>query len=355
MKHRLADFESLEKVLRGKKKAQRVHFVELGIDEEIIKDIIENVMGKKWIAAGEETWQDHLRQTIDFYYAMGYDCVPVRVGWQNLPKFKERKTADTAALSKGQRGWTEEAGGIIKNFEDFEKLGWDTITHDLRDLNYAEQNLPEGMKITVCTVLFEMALEVFFGYEDLFIFSYDNPELVDAVLQGWGRKVYEAYKEVAQRPGVGAIFHGDDLAYKTGTMLSPEFLRKNIFPWFKKYADVAHKHGKMFWYHSCGKVSDVMDDLIEDVKIDAFHSFQDVILPVGDFMKKYGDRVAALGGIDVDKLARLDEEELRDYVRSVLDQCSPGRFALGSGNSVANYIPSRNYLAMIDEGLKWRR
>lgn len=30
-----------------------------------------------------------------------------------------------------------------------------------------------------------------------------------------------------------------------------------------------------------------------------------------------------------------------------------GRYALGSGNSVANYVPVQNYLAMLDEGYHW--
>ena len=70
-------------------------------------------------------------------------------------------------------------------------------------------------------------------------------------------------------------------------------------------------------------------------------------------MEKYGDRIAALGGIDLDKLGRMEEGELRKYVRESLDRCMPGRYALGSGNSIANYIPPENYLAMLEEGLKW--
>ena len=94
-------------------------------------------------------------------------------------------------------------------------------------------------------------------------------------------------------------------------------------------------------------------DLIEDVKIDAFHSFQDVIIPIGRFMERYGDRIAGFGGVDMDCLARMEEDELRQYVRSILDDCMPGRFALGSGNTVANYIPVDNYLAMLDEARRW--
>lgn len=96
-----------------------------------------------------------------------------------------------------------------------------------------------------------------------------------------------------------------------------------------------------------------MDDLVDDVRIDAFHSFQDVIMPVAEFSEKYGHKVAALGGVDMDKLARMNESELREYVRDILSGCMPGRFALGSGNTVANYLPPENYLAMLDEGLLW--
>jgi uroporphyrinogen decarboxylase len=65
--------------------------------------------------------------------------------------------------------------------------------------------------------------------------------------------------------------------------------------------------------------------------------------------------VAALGGVDVDKLARFDEESLRKYVRDILDKCMPGgRYALGSGNSVTNYVPPKNYITMLEEGLKWK-
>jgi uroporphyrinogen decarboxylase len=32
-----------------------------------------------------------------------------------------------------------------------------------------------------------------------------------------------------------------------------------------------------------------------------------------------------------------------------------GGYVLGTGNSVANYIPLPNYLAMLDEGRRWNR
>jgi len=61
-----------------------------------------------------------------------------------------------------------------------------------------------------------------------------------------------------------------------------------------------------------------------------------------------------LGGIDVDILSRLSEKEVRKEVTRILYECAPGGgYALGSGNTIANYVKLENYLAMLDEGSKY--
>ncbi|GAI30221.1 unnamed protein product, partial [marine sediment metagenome] len=81
------------------------------------------------------------------------------------------------------------------------------------------------------------------------------------------------------------------------------------------------------------------EDLIEDVRIDAKHSFEDAVMPVTEFKRKYGDRIAVLGGVDVNKLCQLKEKGLRHYITDILDKCMPGGgYALGSGNSITNYV-----------------
>ena len=364
------DFESLDKVIRGEKDSERVHFVELGIDPEIMAYITQRHMNKKFDREVLEHMQGRLmsksptfdsqavkercqKETIDFYYRMGYDYVVVGPEYENLPQFKRRTASDTAAYPRTERSWIGQEG-IVSSWNDFRKIDWEKIKPDYRALDYARKYLPEGMKILVCDALFLRVLADTFGYENLFIFSHEKPDLVQAVFAEWGKKVFQFYEEAVQYPEVGAIFHGDDLAYKAGTMLSPTFFRKNVFPWYRKYASLAHEQEKAFWLHCCGNIDEVMEDLIEYVKIDALHSFEDECCSVLEYKRKYGDRIGILGGVDMDKLVRMSEQELRDYVRRILDECLPGRYALGSGNTIANYLPVRNYLIMLDEGLKWR-
>lgn len=103
---------------------------------------------------------------------------------------------------------------------------------------------------------------------------------------------------------------------------------------------------------SCTRVvSAIMPDLLDDVRIDGKHSYENTILPPECAKRSYGDRVAILGGIDVGFLCSAEELS----VRATLDACMPGGdFLLGTGNSVANYVPLTSYLALLDEGRQWR-
>jgi uroporphyrinogen decarboxylase len=88
------------------------------------------------------------------------------------------------------------------------------------------------------------------------------------------------------------------------------------------------------------------------VGIDGKHSFEDAILPVEEFYARYGERIAVLGGIDVDILAAGTPEQVRKRARTLIEACgSRGRYAIGSGNSIPSYVSVENYLAMVDEAL----
>jgi len=58
--------------------------------------------------------------------------------------------------------------------------------------------------------------------------------------------------------------------------------------------DIAHKAGKLLVFHSCGNMYKLMDELIDDVGIDAKHSYEDKIVPVDEAYRRWGDRVAIL-------------------------------------------------------------
>jgi uroporphyrinogen decarboxylase len=131
-------------------------------------------------------------------------------------------------------------------------------------------------------------------------------------------------------------------------------MRELVLTGHARMASRTHQAGRLYFLHSCGELSDIREDLIEDVRIDAKHSFEDTIESVTDAKRNYGNRLTLFGGIDVDFLCRSTEREIRKRVRATLDVCMPGGgYCLGTGNTVANYVPIDNYLAMLDEGRRW--
>jgi len=94
-----------------------------------------------------------------------------------------------------------------------------------------------------------------------------------------------------------------------------------------------------------------MDDLIGDVGIDGKHSYEDAIIPAEEFQVRFGDRIAVLGGVDLDILSAGSTSAVRHRTRELVETCGPrGPYAVGSGNSIPTYVPLANYLAMVDGG-----
>jgi uroporphyrinogen decarboxylase len=192
------------------------------------------------------------------------------------------------------------------------------------------------------------------GFQTLAYALYDQPDLVDAVVERVGDIFLAAAKIYVQCDRVKVLFDGDDMGFRSGTLINPQTLIDKILPWHERIAKVGHDRGIPYLLHSCGNVGAVLPALIEQVKIDGRHSFEDAIEPVTEAKRRWGDRIALIGGIDVDLMARATPKQVRQRVRETLDVCLPGGgYCLGSGNSVTNYIPLDNFLAMVDEGRRY--
>jgi len=358
------NFSRLLKVLWGEE-PDRVPFYEHLVDNEVIETILNEpvpaLLEPGVARLTESSKVNQIKENfvgilVKFYKGLGYDYVPIELPL-NLPRTNIKEGRDPAALSRGIRTWVDENRGTIEKWEDFESYPWPdpetAVDYDL--LKKMSKVLPKSMRLVsgVAGGVLEHVVWIM-GLRPLSIALYRDPKLVRSMFDKIGSLIVEVDKHIAEMEEVGALRMGDDMGYKAGTMLSPESLRKYVFPWQKRCVEIAHKHGKPFILHSCGNLRKIIETLIDFVGIDAWHSFQDNIMPVTEAKEKYGDRVAILGGVDVDKLCRLPVRELEEYTREILERCMPGGgYALGSGNSITNYMKIENYKAMLNVGIKY--
>jgi uroporphyrinogen decarboxylase len=287
---------------------------------------------------------------------LGFDFVPIEVGMR-LFRLNVETSHYEEPLGRSSRGWVDNSRSTIANLEELAEYSWpepaDAVDYEL--LEVAKEALPPGMKLVagVGGGVQEHVLWLV-GLTQLSIELKREPLFIKRIFDKVGSLIVEIDKTIAAMDHVGALKSGDDMGYKNATLLSPKTLREHAFPWQARIAKAAHDNGKPFILHSCGNLAEIMEDLINTVKINAIHSFQDIILPVTKAKEKYGDKIALLGGVDVDILTRGTVDEVVTYTRNVLAKCMPGGgYALGTGNSVTNYIKLENYKAMLDAGRKY--
>jgi uroporphyrinogen decarboxylase len=344
-------------VIRRERQPGRVHHIELFLDPEVKAALAGRLGAAEGLDRAAPRYA--LQLEVRLHAALGYDVfrVPViRKEFFPLPELAVRDTA--GGQSRGERAWVEEHRGPIQGWEDFERYRWPRLADiDLGALEWMERNMPEGMGCYDLTAHILEMLTFLLGYETLCYAIYDQPELVDAVLEKVGSFYVGYTRLLGNFRCVALIWGSDDMGFRSSTMVSPRFLRDKILPWHRACAEVAHQQGLCYLLHACGNLEEIMEDLIAAVGIDGKHSFEDAILPVGQAFRRYGDRIAILGGIDVDFLCRAGERAVRQRVRETLEACfGPRRglgYCLGTGNTVANYIPVDTYLAMLDEGRRF--
>ncbi len=340
------DVDRLLAVLR-REKPDRVPLFELAIAEEILAELAGQPLPPPPAAAGDHArWNAWAAARIDLWRRLGYDYFRARV---DIPFTTDGlSTGDTAG--EGRRNWVNEHSGVIRSAEDFTAYPWPTPDQiGYGQTEAATRCVPAGMGVIGFSGGVLEWASTLMGLEHFMMALYDQPDLVRAVVDRVGQTILTAFEGLCRIDGVTAIWLGDDMGFKTSTLIAPDQLREYILPWHARYARLAHEHGRPFILHSCGQIEAVMPDLVESVRIDGRHSYEDVIDPIERVHARWGHKVAVLGGVDVDLLARGTPQAVRRRTREILNACAPaGGYACGSGNSVTNYVPIANYLAMVE-------
>ena len=271
---------------------------------------------------------------------LGYDYFTIWPSGFGFPQ-KPREHKQTTTLNH------EAAIYDKKSFDEYKWPNPEDFPMD--HMKKAEPYVPEGIKGVMVGPggVLENIIGIM-GYDNLCNQLYENPQLVSDVSENVGKRLVRYYELASEYDLIGAAFGNDDWGFKTQTMLSPKHMREYIFPWHKRIVETMHKKGKPCVLHSCGNPGEVMEDVIGDMKYDGRHSYEDTIMPVEEFYEIYSGRIAVIGGIDVDFIVTKTPEEVKERSKKMLERVATrGGYALGTGNSVPEYIPLDNYIAML--------
>ena len=336
------DFENILMVLRGEA-PKRPTLMELFMNGPLH----EKVVGPEKLAEFEGHPRKATLQTIHGFRNLGYDYATLRASEFAFPR-GERESKDTTSLNEG---------ALITDRESFEKLSWPSAEDFPCDrLEEIDGILPGGMKVVIIGPggVLENVIGLV-GYENLCLMVFDDPDFVQEIFDRVGTRLVEYYRTAVQYDCVGAAWANDDWGFKTQTMLAPDDMRRYVIPWHAKIAEVVHEAGRPTVLHSCGCLDSVMEDVIGTIRHDGKHSYEDAICPVEDMYEKLVGRIAVIGGMDVDFVCRSAPEDVYKRAKAMIERTADrGGYALGTGNSVPEYIPDENYFAMLSAAWEYR-
>lgn len=148
----------------------------------------------------------------------------------------------------------------------------------------------------------------------------------------------------------------DDVGTMDRLMVSPEMWRRYYKPCWKRTFDLVHDHGAKIWFHSCGYIAPLLDDLLE-IGMDCFNPFPDYVKDndhawLAEWRR---GRVVFDGGVNHKILVRGTADDVVKETRRVLDLFAPdGGLLIGPSQVFTEDQPVENIVAFFDTAVNYR-
>jgi uroporphyrinogen decarboxylase len=331
------DFDRLRTVLLLEGEPDRVPNAELHVDWQIKEAFLGRPI-------------QGVQDDVDFWYRAGYDYIYLRANYEyrmvgDGHAEEDRLYAGDMQLSQ----WAGEETSLVSTWEDFETYPWphpDTI--DYSNLVACAAGLYPGMKIISGVGGIFTRVWRIMGFDEFCFALVDQPDLIAAMFKRVGDIQLEVFRRIVEMDEVGAMWYGDDLAYRSGTIVHPDTLRRYLFPYLSEMGTLCRVHDLPFVIHSDGNLWKVLPDLVA-CGLNAIHPVEPKAMDSAVLKREYGDRLCLLGNIEIGETLTLGspqdvEAEVKDRIRAL---APGGGYAVGSSNTVAHYVKLENFRAMV--------
>jgi uroporphyrinogen decarboxylase len=291
------------------------------------------------------------------------------IGFQ--PASRKDRVNPVQALMKESR-WVDEWGALWAHSAD--GVGAIQVEHPLTDMaaldEYLETRMPDPrgpgrldaaaaqiaphrgrkhcMGVHVLGLLEQ--LRTIRDMQELFVDFYTNEGQVHRLLDAlcaFNTGVLEGWAEI----GADSVLFGDDWGMQTGLQISPEMWRDLFKPRYTMMFAAAHAAGIDIIFHACGKVIDIVEDLI-DVGVDVLDPLQPGCMDPVEVARRFGGRISFSGAIDLQGLMVFgtpsDIKKEVERLIAVLGTPFGNGFAVGPSNAMTPDIPLRNIRAMME-------
>lgn len=345
------DKDRILRCLRGEQ-TDRIPYFENYIGEKIVEFILGYHAGNTAAAVGDPYRGDQ-RAIVD-----GGKCVPMhpkdwikicRVIGQDVIMMETAFAPYKIIDENGNRTIVND--GRIKNRKDWEEKvihpNDEDIDESMKYLSeYIEAAKKENIAVALGTGNMFITHYVNLNGFDFFTLIYDDMDLVDEMLtvtSDWFTKLITK----AVNAGLDILFSGDDVAYKTGTIMNPALFKKIYIRYAEKMYRPALEANVPIIFDCDGNPTEIMDMMI-DLGCSAHFPVDSCGLDCLEHKKRWGDKLTLIGAIDLDPLIRMNAKDVEEYVKEVvLSMKEGGRYIAGTITAI-DEIPIENYVTMVN-------
>ena len=207
-----------------------------------------------------------------------------------------------------------------------------------------------GERLVIATIaftLFERAWTLA-GMENLLVAMIEDAgfvnELFDRILD-YDMRV----ARIALSFPIDGMRFGDDWGQQRGLIMGPVLWRRFIRPRIARLYGMVKAAGKRVFIHSCGRVEEILPDLI-DAGVDAFNPFQPEVMDVRRMKELHGAALTFFGGISTQRtLPYATPEETRREVEGLIQTIGRGGgFIAAPAHDIPRDARPENVAAMLD-------
>lgn len=201
--------------------------------------------------------------------------------------------------------------------------------------------------VSVGYSLFERAWSLR-GMAELLVDMLEAPAWVDELLDAITAFQLSTIEHIVQYD-IDAVLLGDDWGHQRGLLMGPKLWRRFIKPRVARMYGAVKAAGKAVFIHSCGKVQELLPELVE-LGVDVFNPFQPEVMDLGETKRRFGHQLAFHGGLSVQSvLPFATPQEVRAEARRLMNEIGQGGgYIIGPSHDMPGDIPLANMVAFIE-------
>lgn len=256
------------------------------------------------------------------------------------------KKCSTIALPFSYPVETPEDWFRIRSWYDFAEKRIDRIMLDKAKLCRTEG----GMVIAYMPGGFD-ELRQLMGEENLCYAFYDEPEMIEDMLTHISDMTIHVLERVMEIVPIDLLMVHEDMAGISGPMIGPNLVHKFIAPYYRKIWNIAKDGGAtLFSQDSDGNMEAVLDEFVA-AGLNCFGPAEPKAgMDVVKLRRKYGNKLAFLGGIDKFALRGTKEDIRKELEYKLCSEMRGGGIGFGLDHRIPNGVPIENYRYYVELG-----